>query len=134
MNIEYEQIHLSRSPFPSLDESFALVHSQELDHYEDFQSTNSKDIATYKNFGGKIRVYDYLAKLNIEYGQIRVHVQSQSPFPSLDNFFALVHSKESSKTAMLHPSTVDRSALQTSAGTIAESGLPSQFLIPLRKL
>lgn len=54
---------------------------------------------------GMIRVYDFLAGLNVEYDQIQICVQllSQSPFATLDQNYSLVHSEKGRRTLMLHP-------------------------------
>ncbi|KAI8535197.1 hypothetical protein RHMOL_Rhmol10G0155100 [Rhododendron molle] len=59
----------------------------------------------------KERVYDFLAGLDIEYDQIRVHVLGYVPFPSLGEAYAIVQQEESMRGATLHTPTFDRFAL-----------------------
>ncbi|GMP92340.1 hypothetical protein CsSME_00042602 [Camellia sinensis var. sinensis] len=84
---------------------------QELDYYQSFQAVCSQDATLFQQTVEKERVYDFLAGLNLEYDQIRVQVLGRSPFPTLREAYALVQQEESRRSAMVHSSIQDRSAL-----------------------
>ncbi|XP_043697057.1 uncharacterized protein LOC122647814 [Telopea speciosissima] len=118
-----KKIHETTQMDLSTSKYYALLRSlwQQLDHYTDYQPTNPTDIAAYRKHVDKIRVYDFLAGLNMEYDQIRVQVLSRIAFPTLEQSYALVHTEESRRTAMLHTPTSDRSALKTAATAVPTS-------------
>ena len=63
---------------------------QELDYYQDFQADCTGDAVKFQKLLAKERVYDFLAGLNNEFDQIRVHVLGKTPFPSLEEAYSYV--------------------------------------------
>ncbi|CAL5418427.1 unnamed protein product [Camellia sinensis] len=99
---------------------------QELDYYQSFQAVCSQDATLFQQTVEKERVYDFLAGLNLEYDQIRVQVLGRSPFPTLREAYALVQQEESRRSAMVHSSIQDRSALAVTPPSRAPRPSPVQ--------
>ncbi|GAV62324.1 UBN2_3 domain-containing protein [Cephalotus follicularis] len=71
----------------------ALWH--ELDFYGKYTAPCSTDITSYTSWENEIRVYDFLGGLNMDFDQIRAHILSTDPLPSLESAFSIVHSEQS---------------------------------------
>src|SRR5262249_44784276 len=94
---------------------------QELDYYQDFQAICTEDAVKFQKLLAKERVYDFLAGLNNEFDQIRVHVLGKTPFPSLEEAYSYVQQEESRRSAMLYVPQVEKS------GLVAASDSPEQL-------
>lgn len=70
-----------------------------------------KDAAILKNFIEKDRVYDFLARLNAEFDQVRIQILGKKDTPSLEEIISLIRAEESQRSVMLEPQTMDGSAL-----------------------
>ena len=85
---------------------------QELDYYQDFQAECPSDIAKIQKLMEKERVFDFLARLNVEHDQVRVQILGKDPFPSLMQSYSFIQQEESHKHVMLTPTvTNSRSAM-----------------------
>ena len=99
---------------------------QELDYYQSFQAIWSRDATLIQQTVEKECVYDFLAGLNLEYDQICIQVLGRSPFPSLREAYALDQQEESRRSAMVHSSIQDHSALVVAPPTRAPRPSPVQ--------
>ncbi|GAV68914.1 UBN2_3 domain-containing protein [Cephalotus follicularis] len=87
----------------------ALWH--ELDFYGKYTTACSTDITSYTSWENEIRVYDFLGGLNMDFDQIRAHILSTDPLPSLESAFSIVHSEDIRRSAMHQSPSQERSAL-----------------------
>ncbi|XP_043704538.1 uncharacterized protein LOC122654487 [Telopea speciosissima] len=95
---------------------------QELDLYDTFQASTPEDVIKFKKREDKFRVYDFLAGLNVEYDQLRAQVLSRDPFPTLEQAYSLIQLEYSHHSAMLPPSSQDRSALLSGTPVQSKGG------------
>ncbi|GAV66867.1 hypothetical protein CFOL_v3_10377, partial [Cephalotus follicularis] len=71
----------------------------------------STDITSYSSWENEIRVYDFLGGLNMDFDQIRAHILSTDPLPSLESAFSILHSEDIRRSAMHQSPSQERSAL-----------------------
>lgn len=76
---------------------------QELDHYQVIKMKCSKDAAILKNYIGKDRMYDFLARLNPKFDQVRIQILGKEDIPSLEEVISLIHVEENQKSVMPDP-------------------------------
>ncbi|GAV69859.1 UBN2_3 domain-containing protein [Cephalotus follicularis] len=84
---------------------------QELDFYQDFRPECPVDTTKFQKWVDKECVFDFLARLTLEYDQTRSQILGRDPFPSLRQAYAYVQKEESRRIAMMLSNTQDRSAL-----------------------
>jgi len=78
---------------------------QKLDHYRCIETRCPEDAAILKNFIEKDRVYDFLARLNAEFDQVRVQMSS------LNEIISLIRAEENRRRVMLEPKVVKSSEM-----------------------
>lgn len=54
-----------------------------------------EDVAIFKNLIEKDRVYDFLARLNVEFDQVRVQILGREEVPFLNETVSLIRAEES---------------------------------------
>ena len=62
----------------------------ELDYYQNFQMKCSKDVAMVLKFVERERIFEFLARLNVEFDQVRVQVLGKETLPSLQGVFSII--------------------------------------------
>jgi hypothetical protein len=78
---------------------------QELDHNQNFHAADAMKIQKMVEEGR-----EFLAGLNSEYAQVRVHILGKKPLPSLLEAIAYVQNEDSHQGVILHFSSQDQSA------------------------
>lgn len=68
---------------------------QELHHYQCIENKCMEDVAILKNLIEKDRVYDFLARLNVEFDQVRVQILGREEVPFLNETVSLIRAEES---------------------------------------
>ena len=66
---------------------------QEIDHYQCIEIRCSEDAAMFKRFVEKDRIYDFLARLNIEFDAVRVQILGKEDLPSLNETIAMIRTE-----------------------------------------
>ncbi|XP_028088711.1 uncharacterized protein LOC114289243 [Camellia sinensis] len=82
-----------------------------LDHLLDYKPVCTVDSVSYRKFLAQERVFKFLEGLNVEFDPIRNRVLGMDVLPSLQVAFAYVQNEESHHSAMLPPTSIDRSTL-----------------------
>lgn len=83
---------------------------QQLDHYQVFEVKCPEEAAIQNNLN-EDQGYDFLARLNPEFDQVRVQILGKEETPSLEETISLVRAKDSRRGIMLEPQVLDGSAL-----------------------
>ena len=68
---------------------------QEVDYYQNIQMKCSKDSAMLQNFVERERIFEFLARLNVEFDQVLVQVLRKEVLPSINEVFSIICVKES---------------------------------------
>ncbi|GAV72596.1 UBN2_3 domain-containing protein, partial [Cephalotus follicularis] len=87
--------------------------SQQLDAYRTHRPSNPTELITFQKDIEKEKVYDFLARLNPDYDQVRVQVLGRDLFPTLEEAYNLIQHEEHRRTSMMLSVQPDRSALVT---------------------
>jgi hypothetical protein len=83
----------------------------ELDYYQDFKIQCSDDVVILKNYVERERIFEFLARLKIEFNQIRVQILGKESLPSLNKVFSVIRAKEGRRTVMLEVPDTEGSAM-----------------------
>jgi len=83
----------------------------ELDYYQDFKIQCSDDVVILKNYVERERIFEFLARLKIEFNQMRVQILGKESLPSLNKVFSVIRAKEGRRTVMLEVSDTEGSAM-----------------------
>ena len=62
----------------------------ELDYYQSIKMKCSEDTAMLLKFMERERIYEFLARLNAEFDQVRVQVLGKEKVPSLSEVFSII--------------------------------------------
>lgn len=73
---------------------------EDLDHYETFKPAYQKDAVSYKEKMEHTKIFEFLARLNADFEQIRVHIPSRDVLHSLNEMYAFAQSEENRKSVM----------------------------------
>ena len=73
----------------------------ELDHYQNLEMKNSEDAVMFLKFIARERIFEFLARLNMECDQVLVQVLRKESLTSLNNVFSIVRAEEVIRSIML---------------------------------
>ncbi|GAV87963.1 UBN2_3 domain-containing protein, partial [Cephalotus follicularis] len=98
-----KRVHETKQGEMTVAQYFAELNTlwQELDFYQDFQPERPVDTTKFQKWVDKEHVFDFLARLTLDYDQTRSQILGRDPFPSLRQTYAYVQKEESRRIAMM---------------------------------
>ncbi|XP_043703187.1 uncharacterized protein LOC122653277 [Telopea speciosissima] len=88
---------------------------QQLDFLRTFTATCDVDTTAFRKWEDGLRVFDFLAGLNIEFDQIRANILNRDLLPTLEQAYVIFAAEDTRWTAMITPVTQEQSALLSSS-------------------
>ena len=83
----------------------------ELDHYQDIKVVCNEDVVILTSMFERDRIVEFLAGLNPEYDQVRVHILSREKLPSLNEVFFIICSEEHRRILLFNDPNREGSAM-----------------------
>jgi hypothetical protein len=71
----------------------------------------SDDAVILKNYVERERIFEFLARLNIEFDQIRVQILGKESLPSLNEIFSVIRAEEGRRTVILEVPNTEGSTI-----------------------